>query len=92
MFAPAAGQFLSEYNKKVREGDFLKLITVRIEKQVSGVQKNKEKVTFDVSIWVKKSQANLKKKYVFMPLEVNFVLVTTKRCENKSSLCWSTLN
>ena len=40
MFARATkGKFLSWYNQNMREGEVFRLITVRTEKQVSGVHK-----------------------------------------------------
>ena len=48
-------RFFSIYNRKVRKGNFFKLVTVRFGKQVSEVQKKiKKNRWFEVLIWVKK--------------------------------------
>ena len=45
----------SGYIQKVREVEFLKLVRVRIELQVSEVRKN-ENLTLEISIWIKNSE------------------------------------
>ena len=48
-------RFFSGYNKKLRKENSSELVRIITEKQVSEARKKIEKLTFEISIWVKKN-------------------------------------
>ena len=55
MFAPEEA-FFSSYNQIIRKGELFKMVRVTFETHVSEVRKKVKKLTFEISIWVRKWQ------------------------------------
>ena len=71
--------------------EFFKLICIRLEKQVSEVQKI-EKLTVEILILVRKWLKFLFENCVLALQVVNFFLIYFKICRNNKSLSWSKLD
>ena len=85
MLCPQFLIFLSGYYQMMPKGKFFELIKVTFEKKVCKVQRIKNKCLKYQFGW--KNSKSIKKR-VLAPEEVNFFLVTSKRCARKISLSW----